>query len=162
MHLFDIDIPDRITFKESDSFTAGSEPLIIETEFGKIGVGICYDLRFPELSLYYSEQGCFMLVFPSAFSETTGSLHWDILTRTRALDNQVFVLGCQGVPTPQYNSWGHSQVCGPMGNVLARAGREETLILVDLDVGSIQEARESIPVLSQKRFDLYNKINFRH
>lgn len=172
MHLFNVSIKDKITFCESEFFEAGSEPVIFETEFGNIGLGICYDLRFPELSMYYAEKGCFLLVFPSAFSETTGKLHWELLVRTRALDNQVFVAGVGGCRTSPYNSWGHSMIADPLylnhcqlllvfyrGLVVARAERTETLILADLNLTAIQEARDSIPTMKQKRFDVYNKIS---
>lgn len=89
MHLFDIDIPGKITYKESDTFKSGDEPCVFDTEFGKIGLCICYDIRFPELSLLMRQRGAKILVFPGSFNQTTGPLHWELLLRSRALDNQV-------------------------------------------------------------------------
>lgn len=160
LHLFDVDIPGKIRFKESDSFGAGREPLIVDTEFGPIGVGICYDIRFPELSLYYAQHGCPLLIYPAAFSQTTGQLHWELLCRSRALDSQAFLIGAAACPNKHYNAWGHSIVCDPLGQVVAMAESDETLLVVELDLASVQKARASIPTLKQKRYDLYDKIKF--
>ena len=162
MHMFDVDIPGKIRFRESEWFEGGEGPLVVETEFGPVGVGICYDLRFPELCLYYAQRGCPLLIFPSAFSESTGPLHWSLLCRTRALDSQSYLVGAACSPTAHYRAWGHSMVCDPMGQVVAEAGREETLMVVELDLAVVQEARASIATLKQKRYDLYGKITFHH
>lgn len=160
MHLFDVDIKDRIKFVESERFSPGNKPCYFETEFGRVGLGICYDLRFPEIASYYSQHGCSLLVYPAAFSQTTGQLHLELLTRARALDNQVFLAVCSATSNPHYKAWGHSIVTGPMGEVLARGGGDEEIITVELDFDAIKAARESIPVLRQKRYDLYNKVEF--
>lgn len=89
LHLFDIDIPGRMTYKESDTFTPGDQVTLIEIEGITFGIGICYDIRFPELALIMRQSGADVLVYPSQFSMTTGEFHWDTLTRYRALDTQV-------------------------------------------------------------------------
>ena len=109
MHLFDIDVKDKITFKESDVLTAGDQFTLAETEFGKIGIGICYDVRFVELARIMVENGALILFYPGAFNMTTGPAHWELLFRARALDNQVF---CVGVAPSlnidaSYHSYGH-------------------------------------------------------
>ena len=93
MHLFDIDIPGKITYKESDTFSRGGEIVVIDTEFCKIGFGICYDIRFMEQAALMQRMGAQMLVYPGSFNLTTGPLHWELLLRGRALDNQCYVIG---------------------------------------------------------------------
>ena len=93
MHLFDIDVKGKIRFMESDVLSPGNEVTIAETEFGKIGIGICYDVRFPELARIMVENGALILFYPGAFNMTTGPAHWELLFRSRALDNQVYCVG---------------------------------------------------------------------
>ncbi|XP_062097286.1 omega-amidase, chloroplastic isoform X2 [Humulus lupulus] len=90
IHLFDIDIPGKITFIESKTLTAGQSPTIVDTDVGRIGIGICYDLRFQELAMIYAARGAHLLCYPGAFNMTTGPLHWELLQRARAVDNQDF------------------------------------------------------------------------
>ena len=91
MHLFDIDVPGKIRFQESEVLSPGESLTVFETKYCKIGLGICYDIRFPELSQLYANEGCHLLLFPSAFNMTTGPLHWELLQRARAVDNQIYV-----------------------------------------------------------------------
>src|SRR5574338_120581 len=94
MHLFDIDVSGGQQFRESDTLSPGNQITVVDTAFGKLGVAICYDVRFPELARLMALQGAKILAYPGAFNMTTGPAHWEILFRTRALDNQVFTLGC--------------------------------------------------------------------
>merc|ERR1711934_861995 len=112
VHLFDIDIPGKITFKESETLTGGSALTTFDTPWGKVGVGICYDIRFPELALLMRQQGCKLLVYPGAFNQTTGPAHWELLQRARAVDNQVYVAGVSQarIHNAGYQAWGHSTV----------------------------------------------------
>lgn len=160
MHLFDIDVKDRITFKESDVLTAGNEFSIADTEFGKIGIGICYDIRFVELARIMAENGAHVLFYPGAFNMTTGPAHWELLFRSRALDNQVFCVGVAPAlnEDASYHSYGHSIVTNPWGEVIAQAGKNEELILCEIDLSEIKKVREEIPVLKNKRNDLYEVI----
>ena len=89
IHLFDVDFPGKITFKESDFLCPGDSPTVFDTEYGKIGLAICYDMRFPELSLLMAKAGARVLIYPSMFNQTTGPLHWELVLRSRAVDNQV-------------------------------------------------------------------------
>lgn len=160
MHLFDIDVKDRITFKESDVLTAGDQFTLAETEFGKIGIGICYDVRFVELARIMVENGALILFYPGAFNMTTGPAHWELLFRARALDNQVF---CVGVAPSlnidaSYHSYGHSIVTNPWGEVIAQADEKENLIICEIDLSEIKKIREEIPLLKNKRNDLYEVI----
>lgn len=89
VHLFDIDIPGKITFRESETLSAGESVTVVDTDYGRFGVGICYDVRFPELAAICAARGCQVLVYPGAFNMTTGPAHWELLMRARAVDNQV-------------------------------------------------------------------------
>ena len=160
MHLFDIDVKDRITFKESDVLTAGDEFTLAETEFGKIGIGICYDVRFVELARIMVENGAQILFYPGAFNMTTGPAHWELLFRARALDNQVFCIGVAPALNmdASYHSYGHSIITNPWGEVIAQADEKERLIICEIDLSEIKKIREEIPLLKNKRKDLYEVI----
>ena len=160
MHLFDIDVKDKITFKESDVLTAGDEVTVVETEFGKIGIGICYDVRFVELARMMAENGAQILFYPGAFNQTTGPAHWELLFRSRALDNQVFCVGVAPALNrdASYHSYGHSIVANPWGEVIAQADEKENLIICEIDLSEIKKVREEIPVLKNKRNNLYEVI----
>jgi len=116
VHLFDIDIPGKITFKESETLTGGTTLNLFDTEFARIGLGICYDVRFPEMAMISARQGCHVLIYPGAFNTTTGPLHWELLQRSRAVDNQIFFSMCSPARNlnASYHAWGHSMVVDPM------------------------------------------------
>ena len=160
MHLFDIDVKDKITFKESDVLTAGDEFTLADTEFGKIGIGICYDVRFVELARVMVEKGALILFYPGAFNMTTGPAHWELLFRSRALDNQVFCVGVAPALNmdASYHSYGHSIVTNPWGEVITEADEKEDLIICEIDLDEIRKVREEIPLLKNKRNDLYEVI----
>ncbi|MEQ8175310.1 MAG: carbon-nitrogen hydrolase family protein [Syntrophomonadaceae bacterium] len=160
LHLFDIDIPGKMTFKESATLAPGSDFQIIRHEGLCFAVFICYDVRFPELARWAALQGAQILVIPAAFNRTTGPLHWDLLMRSRAVDNQVFVAAASPAFNPQasYGTWGHSMVVDPWGRIQAQAGDEEELMVLDLDMSLIDEVRAQIPVMQQRRTDLYNLL----
>ena len=157
MHLFDIDVKDKIYFKESDTLTAGNEFTVVDTEFGKIGIGICYDVRFPELARIMTEKGAELLIYPGAFNLTTGPAHWELLFRTRALDNQVFCIGVAPAldESANYNSYGHSIITNPWGEVIVEADYGEELLMADIDLKEIEKVREELPLIKNKRNDLY-------
>ena len=161
VHLFDIDIPGKITFKESDSLSSGDTMTIVDTPWGGVGVGICYDMRFPEMALLMrQEKGCNILVYPGAFNMVTGPAHWELLQRARAVDNQVFVLTCSPArdtaPDAVYTAWGHSTVINPWGEVVQKADSEPAIIYADLDLKEVDTIRSNIPYWQQKRTDLYS------
>ncbi|CAG8087052.1 unnamed protein product [Penicillium olsonii] len=161
MHLFDIDIPGGMCFRESDTLSPGNQITIVDLDgYGKIGIGICYDIRFAELSTIAARKGAFALIFPSAFNTTTGPLHWELLGRSRALDNQVYSVLCSQsrAPPPSYPAWGYSMVSDPMGRIVAAAEEGEGIIYATLDSSAIQEARQAIPISIQKRYDVYPDI----
>lgn len=160
MHLFDIDVKGKITFMESDVLTAGDNVTLVDTEFGKIGIGICYDIRFPELARLMALEGALILFYPGAFNLTTGPAHWELLFRSRALDNQVFCIGVAPALNidASYNSYGHSIIANPWGEIIAEANENESLIISEIDLSEIKKIREELPLLKNKREDLYEII----
>ncbi|XP_032832150.2 omega-amidase NIT2 isoform X1 [Petromyzon marinus] len=160
MHLFDIDIPGKITFKESETLSPGEELTDFTTPFCKVGIAICYDLRFPELTRLYADRGCHLLVCPGAFNMTTGPVHWELLQRARAVDNQMFVATVSPArdETASYVAWGHSTVSSPWGDVVAKAGHGEEIVYADIDLNRVEEVRRQIPVRIQRRCELYHSL----
>lgn len=158
MHLFDIDIPGRITFRESDTLSAGSELALFDTPWGRIGLGICYDMRFPHLAMLLRQAGAAMLIYPGAFNTTTGPAHWELLLRARALDAQAFVAGVSPArnPASAYQAWGHSTVVSPWGEVLATTDEGPAIQYADLRMARVAEVRAQIPVSQQVRSDVYS------
>ena len=156
-HLFDIDVAGGQSFKESDTFTAGEDVTVFETAFGKVGLCICFDFRFPELARLHALEGADLIVVPAAFNMTTGPLHWEILFRSRAIDNQVFTVGCAPARDEDgvYVSYGNSIVSDPWGKVLARADGEECILTVELDLEEVRRTRQQLPLLSARRDDVY-------
>ncbi|KAK4113628.1 carbon-nitrogen hydrolase [Canariomyces notabilis] len=162
VHLFDIDIPGGITFKESDVLSPGNKLTVVDLpEYGRISVAICYDVRFPELAMIAARKGCFALVYPGAFNLTTGPLHWRLLGQARAVDNQVYVALCSPARdmSADYHAWGHSMVVDPMAKVLVEAEETETIVTADLDGDMIEAARKGIPLRDQRRFDVYPDVS---
>ncbi|KAI0303463.1 carbon-nitrogen hydrolase [Multifurca ochricompacta] len=161
VHLFDIDIPGKITFKESETLTGGSTTNFFDTEFARVGLGICYDVRFPELAMISARQGCQVLIYPGAFNTTTGPLHWELLQRARAIDNQVYFSMCSPARdlTAGYHAWGHSLVVDPMGSKLVEAEDGETILHTRINPKTFNDARAGIPVTTQRRFDVYLDVS---
>ena len=157
MHLFDIDVKGKIYFKESDTLSAGNDFTIIKTNLAIIGIGICYDIRFVELSRIMALNGAELLIFPGAFNLTTGPAHWELLFRSRALDNQVYAIGVAPAldKDANYNSYGHSIAVNPWGEVIEELDYDEDLKVVEIDLDEIKRVREEIPVLKNRRTDLY-------
>ncbi|RMJ27067.1 Nitrilase family protein Nit3 [Aspergillus sp. HF37] len=161
-HLFDIDIPGKIQFKESDVLTPGNQLTIVDLpEYGKIGLAICYDIRFPEAAMIAARKGAFLLVYPGAFNTTTGPLHWTLLARARAIDNQVYVAMCSPSRdmNATYHAYGHSLVADPSANVSPEAAEKEDIVYKDLDNDTIVNTRKGIPIYTQRRFDLYPDVS---
>ncbi|KAG8495461.1 hypothetical protein CXB51_013093 [Gossypium anomalum] len=163
IHLFDIDIPGKITFMESKTLTAGETPTIVDTDVGRIGVGICYDIRFQELAMIYASRGAHLLCYPGAFNMTTGPLHWELLQRARAVDNQLYVATCSPARDAGagYVAWGHSTLVGPFGEVLATTEHDEDIIIAEIDYSILEQRRANLPLAKQRRGDLYQLVDIR-
>ncbi|MDO4552597.1 MAG: carbon-nitrogen hydrolase family protein [Bacillota bacterium] len=156
-HLFDIDVKGGIRMKESDTLAAGDGATVVDTEFGKIGVAICYDVRFPELIRRMTLEGAELVVLPAAFNMTTGPAHWDLTMRTRALDNQIFfaaVSPARDLEAP-YVAYGHSCLISPWGEFCAAADSREGILYGEVDTEYTAAIREQLPLLKHRRPELY-------
>lgn len=158
IHLFDIDVPGKICFRESETLSPGNKLCTFDTPYCKIGIGVCYDLRFAELAQIYTKKGCQLLVYPGAFNMTTGPAHWELLQRARAVDNQVYIAAVSPArnENDSYVAWGHSSIVNPWGEVMTKVGPEETIAYADIDLKYLSDIRQQIPILKQKRNDLYS------
>lgn len=163
VHLFDIDVPGKIKFQESETLSAGDEITMLNTDFGKIGIAICYDIRFPELAAITARKGASLMVYPGAFNMTTGPLHWELLARGRAIDNQIYVALCSPARdmSAGYHAYGHSMVVDPNGEILTEADEKEQIVYADLLPDRIREVRRNIPITSQRRFTVYPDVSDR-
>jgi predicted amidohydrolase len=160
IHLFDIDVEGEISFKESLTLTAGDKIIVVDTELGKIGICICYDMRFPELLRLMALEGAELIVIPGAFNFTTGPAHWKPLIKVRAVDNQVFIAAASPARdnNASYIAYGHSMVADPWGTVIGEAGTGEQIIYSLIDLSMIQKIRSELPLLSNRRTDLYQIV----
>lgn len=157
MHLFDINIKGGQYFKESDVLTAGKDFTVVDTKFGKIGIAICYDVRFPEYFRILSEMGAELVALPAAFNMTTGPAHWEISLRMRAVDNQIYIAASSPArdESQSYVSYANSMIIDPWGKVLENADTDEKIIYSDIDRKRVYEIREQLPLLKHLRKDLY-------
>ena len=157
MHLFDIDVKGGQRFMESDTLTAGSEVTVFDTELCRIGLLICYDVRFPELMRLMALKGAQLVLCPAAFNTTTGPRHWELCHRAQAMFNQLYIVATSPCLDPEnsYHAWGHSIVTDPWGMKLVGLGSEEGVQVTDIDLKAVSDAREQIPLLRQRRTDVY-------
>jgi len=156
-HLFDIDVKGKITFKESDVLTPGSGITVFDTEWGKLGVMICYDIRFPEFTRKMSLEGVKAVFVPAAFNMTTGPAHWELSFRCRALDNQIYMFGISPARDEKgsYVAYGNSIATNSWGQVIGRLDEKEGILFIDVDLDDIYEVRESLPLLKHRRPEVY-------
>ena len=154
IHLFDVDLPGRVTVCESSLRRAGDEVVSVETALGRIGLAVCYDLRFPELFRKLASEGTEFIVMPSAFTKPTGQAHWEPLVRARAIENQCFVIAPNqyGAGAHGFEDYGNSLVVDPWGEVLARGpGDAAAIVRADLDAGVLERVRRELPCLQHRR-----------
>lgn len=156
IHMFDVDVG-GVAYRESSYEQAGHRLVTADLGQARIGMAICYDLRFPELFRALLDLGANVFTLPSAFTVPTGRAHWDVLVRARAIENQSFVLaaGQVGKAEPEYDSWGHSMIVGPWGEVLAEVESGEGFAVADLDFDRLREVRGSLPSVAHRRPHLY-------
>ena len=157
MHLFDISVEGGQTFRESDTLSPGGEITVFDTPWGKMGLCICFDLRFEELARLMALRGARVIFVPAAFNMTTGPAHWELLFRQRAVDNQLFTVGTSPARSESetYVAWGHSIVCDPWGSVLHQCGAEEEILITSLDLHRVESVRRQLPILRARREDIY-------
>jgi len=154
LHLFDVDLGESGGVFRESAFTApGEEVVVAETAFGRVGLSVCYDVRFPELYREMAARGADWITVPSAFAPETGKVHWEVLLRARAIENQAFVLApaqC-GRHSPDRASHGRSLIVDPWGRILAEAGDEPGIVVADCDPDELTRVRASLPALLHRR-----------
>lgn len=157
VHLFDIHIPEGISFQESALLSPGDRMTSFSTEFGYFGLLICYDLRFPELFRLLLNEDISTVIIPAAFNMTTGPAHWETLFKARAIDNQIYTIGISPARDigAEYVAFGHSIVVDPWGEILWQANDGEEIGIVTIDDQRIKSVREGLPLLEHRRLDLY-------
>jgi omega-amidase len=161
VHLFDIDIPGQITFKESEVLSAGNSITVVRTRFATFGIGICYDIRFAEYAMALRKLGAEVLIYPSVFNLVTGPRHYVISGQARSLDTQCYTLlssTARYEEKPEYmQSYGHSSIVDFNGKVLNSLSKEEGLLVSEIDLNTLRDARKALPYTSgQQRNDLYD------
>ena len=160
VHMFDIDVPGGQRFRESDTLTPGDRITVVDTPWGKLGVAICFDIRFAEMFRVMGDLGAALIVVPAAFNMTTGPAHWDLTFRMRAIDQQCFVAGCSPArdETASYVAYGNSLVSDPWGSFPLHLDEKEAVAVAELDLDDLARYRGQIPILSGRRTDLYGTV----
>jgi predicted amidohydrolase len=151
IHLFDIDIPGGVTLRESDATCAGDEPVVVQIGGAKVGLSICYDLRFPELyRTLVKDHGAEVLLVPAAFTAMTGAAHWHLLLRARAIEDQAYVLAAAqwGKHNAKRESYGHSLIVDPWGTVIGEQPAGDGLVVATLEGAVVEKRRTQMPCLS--------------
>lgn len=157
IHLFDVDVKGGVVFHESDTLSAGDSITVFLTKYGKIGVAICYDVRFPKMFNKMAEEGVHLVILPASFSLTTGAVHWDILMKSRALEDQIYFAACSPAREADsvFKAYGHSCIVNPWGEFCGVAATEKTIVFGEIDLDYLDQVREEIPITKQRRDDLY-------
>jgi len=154
MHLFDVDVDDATgSYRESATMAPGNEPVVVDTPIGRLGLAICYDIRFPELFRALNARGAQLFTLPAAFTVPTGTAHWDVLLRARAIENLSFLLASAqtGLHASARETYGHSMIVDPWGEVLAARPAEPGIVIADIDLERQAALRRRFPALSHRR-----------
>ncbi len=157
IHMFDVQVSETETYRESAGIRPGSRAVLARTPFAALGLTVCYDLRFPQIYRALAQAGAEVLTVPSAFSPLTGAAHWEVLLRARAIETGCYVLAPAQTGTHPASAgrarqtWGHAMAVAPWGEVLADAGTEPGVIYADLDLDAVRRARARVPSLSHDR-----------
>ncbi len=161
IHMFDVKLSRTEFYNESKKYKAGDRAVVVECNDFKLGMGICYDLRFPHLWRDLAKNGAHILSAPAAFTLPTGEAHWETLLRARAIETGSFVIapGQTGEHEGGRKTWGHSMIIAPWGDILAQANQEPCIITADLDLDAVEKARKSIPALAHDREYTLNVVH---
>lgn len=153
IHLFDVDLPGRVTIKESEAKLSGAELVCVSTALGAIGLSVCYDIRFPELYRQLAYRGAKIVTVPSAFTFPTGEAHWEVLIRARAIENQCYMIAPAqfGPNVHGFSDYGNSMIVDPWGRVLARAADQEDVVVAPIDLDYLERVRRELPSLEHNR-----------
>ncbi|MDV7340068.1 carbon-nitrogen hydrolase family protein [Terasakiella sp. A23] len=158
IHLFDVDLENGESYRESNTFDGGNEAVLVQTPWGPLGMSICYDVRFPHLYRAYGQAGAKILTVPAAFTRPTGRAHWKVLLRARAIENGCFVIapGQCGTHKGERETYGHSLIIAPWGEVLSEGGDEPCTLIVDLDLAEVESAHSKVPSLTHDKDYTFN------
>jgi predicted amidohydrolase len=162
IHMFDVDLANGETYRESRNYRPGERAVLGELPWGRLGLTVCYDLRFPALYRALAENGATMLSIPSAFTQQTGEAHWHVLNRARAIENGCFVFAAAqgGKHENGRDTYGHSLIVDPWGRILAEGGVEPDVVMAEIDLAQVAAARSRIPSLQHgRRFEIAEKIH---
>lgn len=153
IHLFDADLDNGETYRESKYYNAGDKAIIAQTPWASVGMSICYDVRFAYLYRHLAKAGASILAVPAAFAVPTGCAHWETLLRARAIETGSFVLasGQTGLHPGERSTYGHSMIIGPWGNVIAKIGEEVGFIDAVIDLGDVEKCRRNLPAIHHDR-----------
>ncbi|MGF1700063.1 carbon-nitrogen hydrolase family protein [Photobacterium makurazakiensis] len=160
LHMFDVEIEDKHhSYRESDTFLPGNDVKVIATPYGNIGLSICYDVRFPQLYSALREQGADIIVVPAAFTKVTGKAHWELLLRARAVETQCWVIAAAqwGEHNESRETWGHSMIVDPWGQVVACQQQGTGVLLADVDLELSQAIRTNMPLVNHARFSVHQR-----
>ncbi|MFZ2315183.1 MAG: carbon-nitrogen hydrolase family protein [Gammaproteobacteria bacterium] len=155
IHLFDVELSPKESYKESNTTEPGTDLVVVDTPVGKLGLGVCYDIRFPEMFRLLQEQGAEVIALPSAFTVKTGHAHWELLVRARAVENGCYMIGAAlgGTHTNGRKTYGHSLIVDPWGNMIAELANDEPgVIFADIDLKKLYEIRKTIPTQLHRKF----------
>lgn len=156
IHLYDANFEDRFSSQESSNIKPGHEIVTVDTEHGKFGMSICYDLRFPELFRSLALEGAQLIFVPAAFPHYTGSMYWEALLRTRAVENQLYIVAAGQFGVSKSNVfYGNSLIIDPWGTVVAKAPEMEGVTIQDIDLSYVEQVRKNIPTFSHRKPDVY-------
>lgn len=160
LHAFDITLQDGTETRESDRMQIGQDIVMVDTELGKIGLSICYDIRFPELYRYMAMNGCQIIFTPANFQMQTGKDHWECILRTRAVENTCYIVSPAqiGIKRGKSMSYGSSLVADPWGTVIARAKETAGVTMAEIDLDYLDQIRRKLPCLKNRRSDIYDVI----
>jgi predicted amidohydrolase len=161
IHMFDVDLANGESYRESRNFRAGELAVMTDLPWGRFGLSVCYDLRFPSLYRALAEAGSSVLTIPAAFTRQTGEAHWNVLMRARAIENGCFVLAAAqgGTHENGRETFGHSIVVDPWGRVVAEGGSEPGVIMAEIDPAAVTTARARVPSLQHgRRFEIVEPI----
>ena len=153
IHMFDVMVGKEDVYRESDNVQPGNEIVLVDTPFGKIGLAVCYDLRFPELFRAFMLKGVDIIVLPSAFTIPTGKAHWEVLLRSRAIENLCYVVAPAEVGRRHdgRGTYGHSMIVGPWGDILAKVDEGNAVVMAEVDLVNMQRIRQEFPSLSHSQ-----------
>jgi len=161
IHMFDVDLGNGESYRESRTYRPGEQAMLADLPWGRLGITICYDLRFPALYRALAEAGATMLAIPSAFTQQTGEAHWHVLMRARAVENGCFVFAAAqgGKHESGRETFGHSLIVDPWGRILAEGGTEPGVVMAEIDMAEVSKARSRIPSLQHgRRFEIVEPL----